>query len=153
MKYTLDTNILVNLNRLYPKDIFPAMWKNIESSISAGETCICEAILREIHRGGDALHKWAKGLKGFVCPTSDCEILTVARIANDYPGWVQGQKNEADPFIVAHAYEERSTIVTEETRKGPNTADRNQKVPNVADAYNVASMNFFEYVRSYGWTF
>ncbi|QEN13758.1 DUF4411 family protein [Mycobacterium sp. ELW1] len=48
MKFTLDTNILIGLEQRYPRDIFPGLWENIEASISAQESCICEAILREI---------------------------------------------------------------------------------------------------------
>src|SRR5699024_6834826 len=87
--YTLDTNILIGLVQRYPRDIFPAMWSNIESSVQAGDSCICEAILREVHRGGDDLHKWAKDLPGFVCPATDGELEAVAEIAVAHPGWVQ----------------------------------------------------------------
>lgn len=153
MTFTLDTNILINLIRIYPRDIFPAMWSNIEASVSLGESCICEAILREVYRGGDNLHNWAKGLKGFVCPVTDSELKTVAEIGVAHPGWVQGQENEADPFIIAHAKAEKSTIVTEETRKGPGTEDRNQKIPNVADEHQVETIKFFDYVRLCGWQF
>ena len=153
MTYTLDSNILIGLVRLYPRDIFPAMWTNIESSVQAGESCICEAILREVDRGGDDLHNWAKGLPGFVCRATDEELVSVAEIGVAHPGWVQGQLNEADPFVIAHAKAERSTIVTEESRKGPNTQDHNQKIPNVAEEHGVATMTFFDYVRENGWKF
>lgn len=153
MTYTLDTNVLIGLVQRYPRDIFPAVWANIESTIEAGDSCICEAILREVHRGGDDLHQWAKNLSGFVCPVTDEELAVVAEIAGAHPGWVQGQVNEADPFVIAHAKVEKSTIVTEETRKGPNTLDKNQKIPNIADEHRVVTMTFFDYVREQGWTF
>lgn len=153
MNYTLDTNILIGLIRLYPRDVFPAMWSNVEESISAGESCICEAILREVHRGGDDLHTWAKGLPGFVCSVSDAELVTVAAIAASHPEWVQGQVNEADPFIIAHAKAEKSVIVTEEKRVGPGAVDKNQRIPNIADEHGVAAIKFLEYVRAYGWKF
>lgn len=153
MSYTLDTNILVNLVRTYPRDIFPAMWESIESMAKAGDCCICEAILHEVKRGGDDLFAWAKKLPGFVCSVTDEELVTVAEIGADHPGWVQGQLNEADPFIVAHAKHEKCVIVTEENRKGPNTLDKNQKIPNVADEHRVVTMKFFEFVRGQGWQF
>lgn len=153
MSYTLDTNILIGLVQRYPRDIFPAMWTNIEASVSAGESCICEAILREVHRGGDELHDWAKKLQGFVCDVTDAELITVAEIGSAHPGWVQGQLNEADPFVIAHAKAERSIIVTEENRKGPGTEDKNQKIPNIADEHRVSTTKFFDYIRAYGWQF
>lgn len=153
MTYTLDTNILIGLVQRYPRDIFPAMWSNIESSVQASDSCICEAILREVHRGGDDLHKWAKELTGFVCPATDEELVSVSEIAVAHPDWVQGQLNEADPFVIAHAKAEGSTIVTEENRKGPNTLDKNQKIPNVADEHGVKTIKFFDYVREHDWKF
>lgn len=153
MSWTLDTNILIGLVQRYPRDIFPAMWSNIEATVASGESCICEAILREVHRGGDPLYDWAKKLGGFVCPATDAELLTVAEIGAAHPGWVQGQLNEADPFVIAHAKAEGSTIVTEENRKGPNTEDRNQKIPNIADEHGVGVVKFLDYVRAQGWQF
>lgn len=129
------------------------MWTNIESSIEAGDSCICQAILVEIHRGGDDLHKWAKGLPQFVCVATDEELALVADISKTHPDWVQGQLNAADPFVIAHAKLEKSTIVTEESRKGPNTVDKNQKIPNIADEHGVDTMKFFDYVRENGWRF
>lgn len=119
----------------------------------AGRQCICEAILREFQRGGDDLHKWAKDLPGFVCSVTDEELAAVAEIAAAHPGWVQGQLNEADPFVIAHAKVEQSVIVTEESRKGPNTEDKNQKIPNVAEEHAVKTIKFFDYVRDQGWQF
>lgn len=153
MKFTLDTNILVGLIRQYPRDIFPGLWESIEASAAAGESCICEAILREVKRGGDDLHKWAKDLHGFVCSVTDAELITVAEIGQAHSGWVQGQLNEADPFVIAHAKNEQSVIVTEENRKGPGTEDKNQKIPNIADEHSVQTMKFFDYVRANGWSF
>ncbi|MVZ91682.1 DUF4411 family protein [Microbacter sp. ANSKLAB05] len=153
MTYTLDSNILIGLVQRYPRDIFPGIWDSIEDSIQRGESCICEAVHREVHRIGDGLHKWAKDLPGFVCTTTEDELETVAQIATDHPGWVQGQLNEADPFVIAHAKTEGSAIVTEENRKGPNTAERNLKIPNVADEHSVGVLKFFDYVRREGWSF
>lgn len=153
MTFTLDTNILVGLNRLYPRDIFPGLWDSVEASVAAGQSCICEAVLKEVYRGGDELHAWAKNLPDFVCTTTQSEFATVKQIADDHPGWVQDQKNEADPFVVAHAKNEPSTIVSEEGRKGPGTLDKNQKIPNIADEHGVGVVTFFEYVRLNSWTF
>jgi hypothetical protein len=129
------------------------MWASIEDSIHRGESCICEAVHREVNRIGDELHKWAKDLPGFVCATTDGEFETVAQIGDEHPGWVQGQLNEADPFVIAHAKAESSTVVTEETRKGPNTAEKNLKIPNVADEHGVEVLTFFDYIRREGWSF
>lgn len=153
MSFSLDSNILINLIRIYPRDIFESLWDSIEASVASDEVCICEAVLREIHRGGDDLHTWAKNLDGFVCDVTDDELATVASIAVDHPDWVRGQVNEADPFLIAHAKAEGSVIITEENRKGPGTLDKNLKIPNVAIEHGVECMKFFEFMRAQGWSF
>ncbi len=153
MSYTLDSNILINMVRLYPRDIFSSFWDSLEACIDAGEACICEAVLREVHRGGDELHKWAKGLSGFVCEVAAEELATVAAIGQAHPDWVRGQVNEADPFVVAHAKAEGSTLVTEEGLKGPGTEDKNLKIPNVAAEHSVECIKFFDFIRRQGWQF
>lgn len=153
MTYTLDTNILINLARFYPRDIFPRLWENIEESTAEGRSCICQAVLLEVFRGGDGLYDWAKDLPNFVCPPTEEELAVVAEIAHTHQEWVRGTVNEADPFVIAHAKIEGSEVVTEESRKGPGVADRNLKIPNVADEHGVEVLRFVDYVRKQGWTF
>ena len=81
MKYTLDSNILINMERLYPRDIFPSLWGSIEHLVERGGACICEPVLRELKRGDDCLHAWAKDLPGFLCSTQEEEVQTVVEIA------------------------------------------------------------------------
>jgi hypothetical protein len=153
VSFTLDSNILINLVRTYPRDIFGSLWDSIEAAVEDEGICICEAVLREVHRGGDDLHAWARGLAGFTCSVTDEELVTVAGIAADHPDWVRDQVNEADPFVIAHAKSEGSVVVTEENRKGPGTTDKNLKIPNVADEHGVRCMKFFEFVRFQGWSY
>lgn len=153
MKHTLDANILIALSRNYPRDIFPSIWFKMEAAISAGAVCICETIQEEISRGGDDLEQWSKSQGGFICPTSEAEVAIVAQIAQSHPDWVQGQRNAGDPFLIAHAKTEKSQIVTDEKRKGSNTPDRNQRIPNIADEHNVQCIKFFDFVRFNGWSF
>ncbi|MFL6090190.1 MAG: DUF4411 family protein [Aeromicrobium sp.] len=153
MTFTLDSNILINLHRIYPRDIFGSIWESVEAAARDGTLCICEAVLREIHRGGDDLHKWAKNLPGFTCAVTDAELQTVAEIAADHPDWVRGRTNEADPFLIAHAKAMPATVVSEENRKGPGVLDQNLKIPNVADEHGVECITFFAFMRAQGWTF
>lgn len=153
MTATLDTNILINLSRQYPRDIFGSIWDSIESAVLLGDVCICEAVLREVNRGGDDLYTWAKNLEGFVCPTTDAELTTVAEIAVAHPEWVRGQKNEGDPFIIAHAKVEGSDIVTEEKVTGHGTFEKNLRIPGVAAEHGVSSIKFLDFVRLQGWTY
>jgi hypothetical protein len=153
MSFTLDASVLITMERRYPREFFLSLWEAMERAAENREVCICEVAYGELERGNDDLAPWAKEIEGFICGTTDDEILTVNLIARDHPGWVQGQKNNGDPFIIAHAKYEQRTVVTEEKRKGPGTEDRNQKIPNVADEHCVECVTFFEFMRAQRWRF
>lgn len=151
--YTLDTNILINMNRIYPRDIFPTLWEFLEILVDVDSACICSEVLVEVKRGGDDLHTWAKALPGFVCALTAGEPATVAAISTQHPGWVRETQNAADPWLIAHAIAHDRTIVSEERVAGPGVEDRNQKVPNVAAEHSVECIRFFELARRQNWRF
>lgn len=153
MNYTLDANILINMERLYPKEFFASLWDAVEKAVTDGDICMCEVAQKELERGDDDLAPWVKNIPGFVCKTTDEELVQVAEISIAHPGWVQDQKNAGDPFVIAHAKIEKSIIVTEETRKGPGTIDKNQKIPNIADEHGVTCIKFFDLLRAQSWKF
>ena len=153
MKHTLDSNILIGLIQRYPRDIFPNIWHNIEKLAENNAVCICSAVHYETSQADDVLYDWAKKLPRFVCPPTNEEFQIAKQIGEDHPGWVQGDHNGADPFIIAHAKVEGSIIVTEERRKGPNTQNHNLRIPNVADEYQVKTIDFFAFIRHQGWSF
>lgn len=153
MRYTLDANILINMERLYPREFFASLWDAVEVAVANGDLCICEVAQKELERGDDDLAPWVKSVPGFVCKTTDAELVTVAEISTAHPDWVRDQKNAGDPFVIAHAKAEGSIIVTEESRKGAGVIDKNQKIPNVADEHSVTCIKFFDLLRAQGWTF
>lgn len=42
--YTFDTNILINLERRYPRDVFETLWLRFEELIAEGRGFICEMV-------------------------------------------------------------------------------------------------------------
>lgn len=139
--------------RLYPQDLFTSLWDALEAAVNRGDICMCETACKELEQGGDDLASWAKSVPGFICAATGDELATAASISRDHPGWVRGQKNYGDPFIIAHAKADDLVIVTEERRAGPNTIDKNQKIPNIADEYGVTCVTFFDLLRAQGWKF
>lgn len=153
MSFTLDASALITMERRYPREFFLSLWEAVESAAGNREVCICEVAYGELERGNDDLAPWAKGIEGFICGTTDDEIFTTSLISRAHPGWVRGQKNNGDPFIIAHAKHEQRKVVTEEKRKGPGTEDRNQRIPNIVDEYDVECVTFFEFMRVQRWRF
>ena len=153
MSFTLDTNILIRMANQYPREIFPSVWESLESLIDAGNACICEEVHEETHRGTDELYEWAKAQNDFICEVSSEEVDIAAEISEDYPDWVRETQNAADPFLIAHAEVDGLTVVSDEREARPNTIPKNQKVPNVARARGVRTVNFFGMATELGWRF
>ena len=55
MRYTLDTNILINMVNRYPRGLFASLWESMEGAVASGEICVCEVILKELECGDDDL--------------------------------------------------------------------------------------------------
>ena len=153
MKVTLDTSVLITMNHYYPRDVFVSVWRNLEAAIAAGDCCICDDVLRELKRGDDHLHDWARAQSSVPCARSQDEITLVVEISTRFPDWVRETKNAADPFIIAHAQAAKRDVVTAEKPAGPNTLIRNQKIPTVASQFGVDAHSILEWMRLSSWTF
>ena len=152
--YTIDTNVFIDLNNQIPRDLFPSVWENIEQLADENRACVCREVMEELARGGDDLHEWvSKHVDGAPCEADDSEVATVAEISRQFKGWVSGRKNEADPWVVAHAKRKSRTIVTNEGSGGPQRANHNQKIPHVASMQGVEALHFFDMARQEGWQF
>ena len=151
--FTLDTNILINLQRHYPRDVFTTLWEKLETDAETGRVCICAKVLDELAVGGDEVFEWARDCPNFTCKITLEELEISASISKQYSKWVQQTKNEADPFIIAHAVDTGKHIVTNETRAGEGVQSQNQKIPNVAEAFGVKTFELFDWLRHEKWTF
>lgn len=151
--FTIDTNILIDMERHYPRDIFGSLWVALESSIDQGRACICQDVLDELAVGGDELHKWAKSYPDFVCSITQVDINLAQQISQKYPDWARDEKNAADPFVVAHAMNTKRHIVTNEKHAGPGVLSHNQKMPNVAEAHGLKTYKLMEWIRLEEWSF
>jgi hypothetical protein len=66
MKYSIDTSaILDGYNRLYPPDVFPKLWTNIENLIKNGDIKATEMVLHELDRKDDETKKMGEKSKFF----------------------------------------------------------------------------------------
>lgn len=152
-KYTIDTSVVVTLNRDQPRDIYTSVWQALESLIAVGRCVMNREAYEELVHVDDECAPWAKAQAGFVQQTSIAELGLVEAITAAHPAWVQEAKNAADPFVIAQAVERDLVVVTFERRKGPGTEDHNLKIPNVADEWQVACIDFKELARREGWVF
>lgn len=102
--YFIDTSELINLNKRYPRDIFPNLWVSIENLISKGRILAPKEVLVEIQHGDDELVEWCRKHKKMFRDT-DALIDTVQKIISEHPTLINpnAEDESADPYIIALA--------------------------------------------------
>ena len=59
--YCIDTCALIDLwRRVYPRDIFRTLWKNIEKFISDGRLIAPREVFKELEKQDDELLEWTR---------------------------------------------------------------------------------------------
>lgn len=131
--YCIDTNALIDLwRRLHPPDIFPSLWEKIEALIHDGRFIAPREVLNELEKVDDDLLKWAKKHRTIF---RDLEIDQQEHVKDRlsiFPNLVDIDKTipDADPFVIALAMTESSTVVTSERLAGPGGKPN---IPNVCN--------------------
>ena len=161
--YVIDSSSLIELNRRYPIDVFPTLWKNVETLIEKGFLISHKEVLKEISIMDDALNKWAKKQKKFFKELDEKQMEIVRQILNKYPSLAKSDNETAaaDPFVIALAVEMGSDpqktlfqtvkgriIVTEEKLRGNKV-----KIPFVCKDYSIECIDIIEMCRVEGWKF
>ena len=158
--YIMDSSSLIELNRHNPVDIFPSLWKNMESLISKGLLVAPIEVLNEITERDDQLAKWAKEQTSFFRAPTQRQIEILKDILKAYPSMVrEDRKYDADPWVIALAKEMitapqqtltsiKRIVVTEEKLRGEKV-----RIPYVCQKYNIDSIDIIEMFRIEGWKF
>ncbi len=158
--YIMDSSSLIELNRHNPVDIFPSLWKNMESLISKGLLVAPIEVLNEITERDDQLAKWAKEQTSFFRAPTQRQIEILKDVLKAYPSMVrEDRKYDADPWVIALAKEMiadpqqtltsiKRIVVTEEKLRGERV-----RIPYVCQKYNIDSIDIIEMFRIEGWKF
>jgi hypothetical protein len=156
----MDSSSLIELNRHNPIDVFPSVWKNMESLISKGLLVAPTEVLYEITERDDQLAKWAKEQTSFFRAPTQKQIEILKGILKVYPSMVrEDRKYDADPWVIALAIEMttdsqqtltpiKRIVVTEEKLRGEKV-----RIPYVCQKYNIDSIDIIEMFRIEGWKF
>ena len=60
VKYVLDANVFINMQRHHPLDVFGSLWAKMADAIDSGSVISCSEVFDELSKGDDDLIKWAK---------------------------------------------------------------------------------------------
>lgn len=152
MQYSMDTSAFLDgFNRYYPPDIFPKLWENVEKLVKNNALKSTEMVLHELKRRDDDVLKWAKSQSNLFVNVDEEIQEIVAQIMGKLPRIVAegGQRNMADPFVVAFAKQNNLIVVTGE--KGGSI--KKPKIPFVCETFDVEYISFVDLVRKEKWTF
>ncbi|MDR9365877.1 MAG: DUF4411 family protein [Balneolaceae bacterium] len=152
MKYSLDSDAVINAWRDYPIENFPKIWDWIEQMGRKGVAGMSEVVFKELEKGGDECFAWFKARKElFVYPNDEEVQKELERLVNSYNnfGIITG-KNEGDPFVVALAIVNDCTVVTNESMSNNMNGP---KVPDVCRAEGIQWIKFVDVIRNEGVTF
>lgn len=156
--YIIDTSSIIDLFRVYPSDVFPKLWENIDVLIKQGRIISHEEVLKELSKKDDDAYKWAKQRKNMFKTITSEQIKIVKNIISKFPKLVDLNKEiDADPWLIALALEkekqkkllpkiEIKIIVTQEKFK-PNKVN----IPFVCREFGIECINILGLMRKEKW--
>jgi Domain of unknown function (DUF4411) len=150
MAYSLDSSGILDLFRIYPPDVFPTIWTQMELAANGGIVFAIDEVYRELEKKDDGAFQWLKARRTMIIAL-DAEIQQlVTAILAAHPRLVDTRKNRSagDPFVIALAQARRLKVVTGERASGviakPN-------IPDVCTALGIECINILSMFRNEGW--
>lgn len=169
--YIIDSSSLIEIQRHYPIDIFPSVWKHLHDLAKDGRLVAPFEVRKEILEGYDSLKSWIHNHEEIFLEFDADLILRTQRILSRFPRMADYESEKlynADPFIIALALQmqenpQRSlvpqviTVVTDEKGKletNPKLHEKNlKKIPDVCEKCGIVCTDHFGMFRKEGWTF
>jgi hypothetical protein len=150
--YSADTSALIDgLERYYPEETFPALWREIDSLIAARRFMISEEVWEEARVRDAAAKAWceSRGKESMTAPTDEDVVQAVQDILQAFPRLVNNQKgrNRADAFVIAVARLKNAIVVTGE---GAGGTQERPRIPYICDQLGIECIRFLDIIRLEG---
>lgn len=150
--YCLDANVLIQAwQKYYSPKFCPDYWSVLNELGSQGIVFLPIMVFEEITRTDDDLSKWLKESKIPIRKITEPVTKCLQNIYSKNPNHkylVDNTKARslADPWIIAHAIDEKATVVTKE-EKITAINSKKIKIPNVCDNMGVIWINDFQLIK------
>lgn len=151
----VDTSSLIDLQENYPSTTFPNVWGNFESLVHNRRIVAPIEVFKEVSPANTLLHRWCKNNKGIFRTNNKTILGFVSEIMKNFPNLVDSTKMGpvADPFIIALARSLASNLAGYESIIITQERNRPNKIPTVANSYNIRSMDLIDFFNNEGWHF
>lgn len=162
MKYLLDANVFIQAHRFhYPMDLFPTFGELLEGENEKKRIFSIHEIYDGLQKGKDELWKWVErqNKESWFLSASDEETQKSFTEIGDWieenKQYKEGAKKDfldtADPWLIAKAYTEKFTVVTQE--KSNPDSKRKIFIPDVCTQFKVVYIDTVELMRKLGGKF
>ena len=149
--YCLDANVLIQAwQKYYSPKVCPSYWDILIILGNEGRIFLPEMVYEEIVRTEDDLSQWLKTsnipIRKIDENVTNC-LKNIYSVNPIHKFLVDNTKSRslADPWVIAHAINERATVVTKEEKVTARNSKR-IKIPNVCDNMNIEWMNDFQMI-------
>ena len=156
--YLIDTNFIGTVASVYPRDVFPSLWIQLEGPVFRGNSYFHKAVHREMKQWKDPTLDWyLKHIDPQYIVNTDNHELT---LYTDVVRWVAEERqplykdravnvfmDAADSWLIASALRHDAIIVTNEVRAAPDSR-KHVKIPDVADHFGVPCIDLLAYLRA-----
>ena len=149
--YCLDANVLIQAwQKYYSPKVCPSYWDILIILGNEGRIFLPEMVYEEIVRTEDDLSQWLKTsnipIRKIDENVTNC-LKNIYSVNPIHKFLVDNTKSRslADPWVIAHAINERATVVTKEEKVTARNSKR-IKIPNVCDNMNIEWMSDFQMI-------
>lgn len=157
--YIVDSNFFGTLAAVYPIDVFPALWSELETPLFSAPVYFHQEVEKELEKWSHPQYQWySSNRQPSQILTPDDEELMCYQDVTEWvaeirqPTYRTSAVDEflaiADSWIVASACRHRATIVTNEV-SAPTSLTK-VKIPDVAAQFSVPCMTALEFIRHLG---
>jgi hypothetical protein len=150
-RYCLDANVLIQAWQKYYNPKFCLDYWNVLIELGKQKIIfIPEMVYEEITRTEDDLSEWLKTSKIPITKITEAVTLCLQKIYTHdttHKNLVDNTKARslADPWVIAHAIDEKATVVTKE-EKITAIGSARIKIPNVCDNMGIRWINDFDFI-------
>ena len=146
--YCIDASALFNLKG-YPRDVFPTIWKKIETMIKNEQLISHIEVYKETQRAQDEISHWSTKHKKMFKDVDEDQIKKFQQVKAKYdPNYwatqISGTNPWGDPWVITVSICEGTTIITDEN------ATKANRIPAIASQLGAKSVNRLDFFRQIG---